>query len=80
MKKLIVLVMLIGLVSCEHGHSNTGSKSDIPTEEFKSTGNEFINIVNIDGHDYLVFFKKRFDSGGGGICHSESCTNEKCIK
>lgn len=80
MKKLIVLVMLIGLVSCEYGHHSTGSKSDIPTEEFKSTGNQFIDIVNIDGHDYLVFFKKRGSAGGGGICHSESCANENCFK
>jgi hypothetical protein len=79
MKKLfLLLVMLVSLVSCEYGHYNTNKKSDADITEIKSTSNEFISIVEVDGHEYLVFFKKRGYAGGGGICHSESCKNEKC--
>ena len=63
-KIIIVLITISFLTSC----------SNKPKEERRS---EYLysklDIVNYDGHNYIIYSNSSGYAGMGGICHSESC-------
>lgn len=75
----IICVLLAVLAICEltgcDEHKKEGRLSNMRRDEgiVKYTYGGCIRVVNIDGHDYLLYAQDR----GGGICHSASC---KCMK
>ncbi len=70
MKKLALVLGLVGLASCDNVNVVAPSPDQKEIESLGNTGGTFtVRLVKFQGHDYVVMdgFKQ------GGICHSESC-------
>ena len=49
-------------------------ESDANVGDSQSTSNSEIEIIEIDGHEYIIWERHHGSSDNvGGICHSESC-------
>jgi hypothetical protein len=66
MKKVIFLIVVLVLVSCNRTYVPKGKMYTIDD-------NRNIQVVKFEGHEYISYSR----SHGGSLCHSESCDCKK---
>ena len=66
MKKVIFLIVVVVLASCNRTYVQKGKIYNID-------GNREIQVIKFEGHEYISYSR----SHGGSLCHSESCDCKK---
>lgn len=75
MKKLLTLFLFIGLTSCEM--KPVPAPESISTKEIRSTNNDEIDIIIVDGCEYITWrrYEGSYNSYSSGIVHKGNCRN-----
>lgn len=77
MKKILLAVIVITLISCGEPELNKGENSLVNTSNAVNIKNIVNNhdIVDIDGCEYIIYAEEQGYSGFGFMTHKGNCKN-----